>query len=62
MDNKELENRIIKSLGFLQVYLEFYKKNDKFWRVKVIIELLNNTLITFQDLYKAWKNKIDNYL
>lgn len=26
MDNRDLENRVIKSLDYLQVYLEFYKR------------------------------------
>ena len=52
MNNKELENRVIKSLDFLQVHLEFYRKNDKSGRAKVIIELLSESLKTFQDLYE----------
>ena len=58
MENRELENRIIKSLDFLQVHLEFYRKNDKSGKAKLITNLLNESLETFQDLYKDWKNKI----
>ena len=47
MNNKELENRVIKSFDFLQVHLEFYKENDKSGRAKVIIELLSESLKTF---------------